>query len=269
MFQTGYKEITSFSKGLSFIGGICQFWFTPKQNILIFPKIDPLTQYLDGDIVLKDDSFWHGPVAVPDGRRGFSETQEKNKAGLFYKTKVYGIHPGHGRPNHINLENLAWHQFVIVAKVRSSGAFLVFGNNEVGLDFDHEFKTEDGGNKGTANTTFTFTGESIAKALILPSFDGETSGDLDGSPAIPYITKHQTIDATSYTAVADGETVITPLTSIGGSMIGYDIIQVEKEIKPMLKTDYNWNKTTGQLTLLNGISIGTGETLYIIHSILI
>jgi hypothetical protein len=67
--------------------------------------------------------------------------------------------------------------------------------------------------------------------------------------------------ATSYTASTDGETVIT-LTELQGN----EVVQIEKEIKPLKTGDYVFDPVTGNLTLI-GMSLATGETLFIIYSV--
>lgn len=74
------------------------------------------------------------------------------------------------------------------------------------------------------------------------------------------------INGTSYTSSADGTTVITPLDKDGGSMIGVDLVQIEKEIRPIINANWVWNKTTGVLTLTNGEVVDNGQTLFIIYS---
>jgi hypothetical protein len=54
-------------------------------------------------------------------------------------------------------------------------------------------------------------------------------------------------------------------------MIGYDIVALEREIRPIenLPTPnqkWSWNKLTGILTLLNGETIDAGVTLFILYS---
>lgn len=79
-------------------------------------------------------------------------------------------------------------------------------------------------------------------------------------------TMYAQANNTTYVSVADGTTIITPLDKDGNSMIGCDIVQIEKEIKPFANSQYNWNKTTGIITLLAGTTVDNGETLFIIYS---
>jgi hypothetical protein len=72
-----------------------------------------------------------------------------------------------------------------------------------------------------------------------------------------------------YTATASivlgGETVIIIPELVGA----LKIIQIEKETKPMFKTDYSFNSNDGRINLLNGYGLEDGESLFIIYAKLI
>ena len=77
---------------------------------------------------------------------------------------------------------------------------------------------------------------------------------------------YQMVFNTSYTSTADGLTVITPTDLNGNSLAGFDIVQIEKEIKPLKQNQYVWNKPLGVLTLIDGTTVDFGETLFILYS---
>jgi hypothetical protein len=179
MYQTGYKGITALHTNLQFNGGFCKWYYTPRENISVWPAIDPATQFLSAEPSLFGGKSWYGPIKVPDKSLGFEEAQQKDKAGIFYKQKVSGVHPGDSASSRINLENMPYHEYVIVGKMRAGGLFLILGNTDHGLDFLESFKSS---GKDAAVTEFSFAGESLNKGLILPAFLGEnviSSGDGD------------------------------------------------------------------------------------------
>jgi hypothetical protein len=73
------------------------------------------------------------------------------------------------------------------------------------------------------------------------------------------------VNSTSYTSNADGVVLITPQDKDGNSMAGYDIVQVELEIKPLLASQWSWNKAQGILTLLSGTTVDNGQSLFVIY----
>jgi len=90
-------------------------------------------------------------------------------------------------------------------------------------------------------------------------------------PSAPYVPPvaagiYTVILSTSFTSNQDGITQVTPLDINSNNLIGYDIVQVEREIKPLFNTDWSWNKATGVLSLLNGKTIDAGESLFILYS---
>src|SRR4051812_44916971 len=122
MYQTAYLPLQSIGRlRVPYVGGFCRWWYTPIENIDVFPPINPLTQMLAAEPTLKAGATWYGPVNVPDSHVGWDEEMQQGKPGHWYKEKVEGLMPGMDRNSHINLQNHAFHQFVIVGKARSGG----------------------------------------------------------------------------------------------------------------------------------------------------
>lgn len=191
-----------------FTGGLCRWWYTPIENLDDFPAVDPLTQMAFAEPVLKTDKTWYGPVSVPDNQLGWEEDSQQSKAGIFYKQKVSGIITGLDADTHINLQNMAYHQFCIVGKARSSGNHYIIGNNESGLDLAISSTTGLGAD-GTPATKFSFSGESIDRALILKSFLGANSMLPVGSGTMVVVSNGAGIDIATYTASGNEGTDIT------------------------------------------------------------
>ena len=68
-----------------------------------------------------------------------------------------------------------------------------------------------------------------------------------------------------YTAVADGENIIIIPALIGALRI----LSIVNEIRGIMTADYSFNPNTGQISLLNGITLGAGQTLFIVYTVLI
>ena len=68
-----------------------------------------------------------------------------------------------------------------------------------------------------------------------------------------------------YTAVADGENIIIIPALIGALRI----LSIVNEIRGMMTADYSFDPNTGQISLLNGITLGAGQTLFIVYTVLI
>jgi len=88
-----------------------------------------------------------------------------------------------------------------------------------------------------------------------------------GGPVVPPSTnKYQVVYSTSFTSGADGTTSMTINDIDGNPIIGFDIVQVENETKPLKNTEYSWNKTTAVLSLLGGVTCDFGMTLFVLYS---
>lgn len=73
------------------------------------------------------------------------------------------------------------------------------------------------------------------------------------------------VNSTSFTSNSDGIVVITPQDKDGNSMAGVDIVQIEREIKPLKASEWSWNKASGILTLVGGTTVDNGQSLFIIY----
>ena len=175
MNQTAYNGVTNFIKGLPVIGGFCKFWFIPVEEVEDMPVINPASQVLKSEVVLKTGKLWRGPVPVPDRQLGFTEIKKDSKSGPYYEIKVSCTYPGDVPATRTNIDNMAYEKFMIVGKLRASGAYLLIGNTEAGMDFSADFDSGSA-NGNAALNKFEFFTEQINKALVLPSFNGEESG---------------------------------------------------------------------------------------------
>lgn len=182
MNQTSYNGVTNLIKGLPVIGGVCKFWFIPIEEIDQMPVINPTNQVLKTEIVLKAGKSWRGPVPVPDDQLGFTEVLKNSNSGNYYEIKVAAVYPGDIPAMRVNADNMAYNQYVVVGKLRSTGFFVVIGNKEAGMDFTPDFDSGNA-NGNAALNNISFTTEQINKALVLPSFNGSESGYVDFSGA--------------------------------------------------------------------------------------
>jgi hypothetical protein len=74
------------------------------------------------------------------------------------------------------------------------------------------------------------------------------------------------VASTSYTSNADGMVTFALLDKNGNSMIGNAIAEVTIEIKPLKNSQWSWNITTGFITLLGGLTLDNGQTLFAIYT---
>lgn len=119
---------------------------------------------------------------------------------------------------------------------------------------------------------YSTTVDAGGSVFFVDTVQGGTIINPNPTPAAPppaQVSQYSITYSTSYTSTIDGVTILTPLDINGHDLIGADIVQIEKEIKPMVAADWSWNKVTGVLTLLNGNTVDEGMTLFIIYRKLI
>jgi hypothetical protein len=191
MFPAAYTGIQNIKGKLPHLGGICRLWFIDVNDIDFFPPIDPQTDYLSADITLKASKNWIGPIQVPAAQLGFTETLQSSGGFPFYNIKVSCQQSGEVPTQRVNIENLAYGQYIVVGKQRATGAYIVIGNMVSPLNFDTEHSTGPGVNEDM-KTKISFSGECIHKALVLPTFIGSTSGFLYTSPGSPASSANDT-----------------------------------------------------------------------------
>lgn len=175
MFSTEYKALQTIGKSYEpYIGGITKWWYTPIENLNEFPVINPATQKLISEPVLKVGKQWYGPVNVPDRQLGWEEQMNRSVAGRFYKQRIQSFFPGNYAGSHINIGNLVAHEVCIVAKLRAGGFFIVLGNDQSGLDLD-DSTSSGSGSTDVPGSKLMFSMDTKDKALVLDTFLGEGS----------------------------------------------------------------------------------------------
>lgn len=178
---TTYKGIHNPAKNVPFSGGICKFWFVPIEEVASVPELDPATQILSSDIVLKSGALWRGPVPVPDQQLGLKETTKASNSGPYQEVKVSCNYFGHVAASIANLDNLLYGRYLLVCKLRATGTYVLVGNLEGGCEFTVNFESM---GSGQAKSEIAFTTNQVSKALPLQNFQGEESGyvDFEGVP---------------------------------------------------------------------------------------
>lgn len=190
MFSAGYTGINNLYKKLSILGGLCKIWFIPVEEVLSIPDIDPQTGYLSAAPTLIGDAVWRGPMPVPDKQLGITETQKNNTPGSYFEIKIEAQPPGDIGQQRVNLDNMVYGQYLVIGKLRAGGSYILYGSIDSPLDFDNQFTTGPGA-ATNATAKIAFTGQSITRGLVIPSFTGPDSGaSFPSGPSAP-VTMNQ------------------------------------------------------------------------------
>lgn len=173
MTSTPWTGITTLPAGLAYDGGMCEWYYTPWENIESWPGVNPSTGELDGEPILKVGAAWFGPIIVNRNSVGYTENPEQDVAGNFFRHQVEGPYYGHGRNSRVILANMLKYKYAIVGKLRAGGCFLLIGGPQYGLEFMYNFRS--GGSQDTAQHTLRFVADAAEPAYVLPSFGSEVS----------------------------------------------------------------------------------------------
>jgi hypothetical protein len=172
MFQSSFTGIKPLQRNTAYAGGFCQFYYIPVESIATFPRVNAANQQLTDEPTLVAGAYWFGPITVPKDKLGFSEDFDRVKAGTYWKYKLEGVHIGDSVESRVNIENMVYHKYLLVGKVRAGGFYILIGTVDSPCSFSPPFTTGFGP-ADTAKTNFVFTTEHISKAYILPSFNAD------------------------------------------------------------------------------------------------
>lgn len=175
MYQTSYTGIVPLQRNYVYDGGFCLFWYIPVEDIDTFPRVSSLSQQLVDEPTLKAGKSWFGPIRVPRDKIGYGEELKRTVAGHYYETKVEGIHIGDTPDSRVNLENMPFHRYLVIGKVRAGGYYHIIGTDNSPCIFNTAFKSGNGP-ADTSQTAIQFVVDIINKALILPSFNADAIG---------------------------------------------------------------------------------------------
>jgi hypothetical protein len=180
MFQSSFTGIKPLQRNFSYQGGFCRFYYTAVENVPVFPRINAANQQLIAEPALLAGTSWFGPIAVPKNELGFTEAMERTKAGPYFKYKLEGTHIGDSVESRVNIENMIYHKYLVVGKMRAGGFYMLIGTVDSPCSFDPDFDSGTGP-ASTAKSKIVFSTEHISKAYILPSFTGDLLAAGDGS----------------------------------------------------------------------------------------
>jgi hypothetical protein len=117
------------------------------------------------------------------------------------------------------------------------------------------------------NTNVVYATSPVANGSVLSVVQGvsgaagnNTNYVKPSNPNYATMIKYETNIEVQYIA-SGGETNVTI-----SDLIGNRIVQITREIKPMLQADFGFNANTGKITFNNGILLNNGETLFIIYA---
>jgi hypothetical protein len=189
--QTVYFPIQHLDKPAIAVSGLCYFFFTPVENVAVWPLIDPQSGVYITGIVLKEGKTWFR-CEVIDADRDYREASKTDAAGPFIETALEGFLPDDSPTNALSFSAMQYHQYVIVLKERNN-MMRMLGSEDAGVRFARTYESADA--DGTRGSKLVFSWQSpLPAALYLTAVtaDGEVisppwegGGGAETDPTVP------------------------------------------------------------------------------------
>jgi hypothetical protein len=155
-----WLALQNIQKGTIGPGGMCEVLAVPQEQVLFFPGINPQTQTLTDSIQLKADMFWFA-FSITSKSRALVEEMQVGKSGVFFKQSVSGILTGQNISNHLQLENMVRHRWIVLARERSTGITYIIGRPGSAASLSLRYNSKQG-----TITDIIFSNDSKTRALI-------------------------------------------------------------------------------------------------------
>jgi hypothetical protein len=141
-------------------GTICHLQAVPRQYIDEWPDIDPLTQTMQGTITLKPGKSWN-IIKLIANRNGLNEQNTFEPGGIQWAQTISGVLYGQSIHNHLQVNNWAPHQWVLIAREIGSEINYLVGNPFSGARLSAIYN-----NQETTITSLQFDHISTKRAII-------------------------------------------------------------------------------------------------------
>lgn len=169
MYENVVKPIGKLSKATRiYPAGLCKCLYTPWENVLTWPTINPETGGIDDDIELKPGTVLY-TAELNKQTQSFDEETQKGSAGTSRPMEINATLPGNTEENILILDTMMYHKFLVVFEERD-GIFRFFGNQDSGADLS--FKYTSGDNSKSRNRNIKF---SWAHSNSAPVYKGSLS----------------------------------------------------------------------------------------------
>lgn len=139
--QNAWLPLKNLDKPPIRVGGICYFYFTPWENVLQWPDINPLTGSCIGDVVLKDGKQWYR-CQVINPNKAYTEKHNSSDVGNYMQCEVTGFLPDDQPDIAYSMNEMRYHRFAIVI-VERNGIKRLIGDQFYSAYFSFDYDTSD------------------------------------------------------------------------------------------------------------------------------
>lgn len=142
------------------VGGLCEFYFAKREDVELWPLLNPETNTYTTPILLREGATWYR-CQVIDPERDYTEESKSGDAGPFVELKLGGFLPDDSPINTISVGAMAYHDYIILLRERN-GIQRLIGHEDAGAKFSHVYDSSDGDGTRGRRLQFTFKNPSPA-----------------------------------------------------------------------------------------------------------
>ena len=158
MYDNVHQPVQNLSKAQQiYAPGLCDILFTPIENVLTWPEINPQTGGIDNDIELKPGSQLFSAEFEKDTNEFTEETKDAT-AGHFHDKAINATLPGNVAENVLAFATIKFHRFLVIFKDKS-GHYRFMGDEDSGAKIDYRYTSGDGGGSRNRDIKITWSSQ--------------------------------------------------------------------------------------------------------------
>lgn len=165
MYGNVFKPVQGLSEASRiYPGGLCEVLFTPWENVLTWPAIDPLTGGVSDEIELRPSTVLY-TAELNQQTKIFGEETQEASPGHFHAMEVAATLPGNVPENVLILSSMKFHRFLVIFKSKN-GDFRFLGNEDSGAKLSYRYTDGDGGKSRNRELKFNWSHQNAAPIYL-------------------------------------------------------------------------------------------------------
>jgi hypothetical protein len=143
MYGNVFQPVQQLTEAVKiFPGGLCDVLFTPYENVLTWPTIDPQTGGVSDEIILEDGAEMFS-AEFNKLTKKFQEEVKETNAGTHHEFVINATLPGNVNENVLALGTMLFHRFLVIFKEKN-GVYRFLGNEDSGAKITYNYTSGDG-----------------------------------------------------------------------------------------------------------------------------
>jgi len=165
MYGNVFKPVQGLSEASRiYPGGLCEILFTPRENVLTWPTIDPLTGGISEEIELRPSTVLY-TAELNQQTKTFGEETQDALPGHFHQMEVAATLPGNVPENVLILSTMKFHRFLVIFKSKN-GEYRFLGDEDNGAKLSYKYTEGDNGKSRNRDIKFTWSSQNAAPIYL-------------------------------------------------------------------------------------------------------